>query len=129
MTGPSPTRAEQGPPRETSEERIFFIMDRAERPFVHLPIDAVDTVVYDPEGVYDPEVNDRYPTFIEARDAALSSIELMLDEGDYDGDDHRDELNRMLAVLERGETLEALTAQPDYHWLLSRLTKARSTAA
>ena len=69
-------------------------MDRAAnvKPFVHLPIDAVDTVVYDPEGKYDPECFDHYATFIEARDAALSSVELLLDEGDYDGEDHREEL-------------------------------------
>jgi hypothetical protein len=97
--------------------------------FVHLPIDAVDTVVYDPAGVYDPERHDRYATFVEARDAALSSVELLLDEGDYDGEDHREELERMLILLESAETFEALDAQSDYHWFLGRLAAARPHAA
>jgi hypothetical protein len=104
-------------------------MERASKPFVHLPIDAVDTVIYDPEGHYDPEVHDRYATFTEARDAALSSVEVYLDEGDYDGDDHRDELQRMLRVLEAVDTYEELNLQPDYHWFLARLNAARTHAA
>ena len=104
-------------------------MDRAAKPFVHLPIDAVDTVVHDPEGRYDPEVHDRYATFTQARDAALSSVEVILDEGDYDGDDHRDELERMLKLLEAAETFDDLCQQPDYHWFLARLDAARTTAA
>jgi hypothetical protein len=105
-------------------------MDRAAKPFVHLPIDAVDTVVYDPEGAYDPERYDHYSTFVEARDAALSSVELLLDEGDYDGDDHREELERMLAVLETVETFDELNAKPDYHWFIRRIAApARPHAA
>jgi hypothetical protein len=104
-------------------------MDRAAKPFVHLPIDAVDTVVYDPEGVYDPDRHDRYATFTEARDAALSSVELLLDLGDYDGDDHRDELERMLRLLEPAATFDDLSAQPGYHWFLSRLGSPQTQAA
>ena len=99
------------------------------RSFVHLPIDAVDAVVYDPEGRYDPEHHDRYATYTEARDAALSSIELFLDAADYDGDDHREELERMLALLERAETFEDLDRQPDYHGFLARLSPAQPAAA
>ena len=65
-------------------------MDRLAKPFVHLTIDAVDAVILDNDGSYDPELYDHYSTYTEARDAALSSVELMLDERDYDGEDHRD---------------------------------------
>jgi hypothetical protein len=104
-------------------------MDHLSKPFVHLTIDAVDTVVFDPDGRYDPELYDHYATFVEARDAALSSVELILDEGDYDGDDHREELERMLALLEPAETFEDLSSQPGYHWFVDRLGPARTTAA
>lgn len=104
-------------------------MDRAAKLYVHMPIDAVDTVVYDPEGAYDPEQFDRYPTYVAARDAALSSVELLLDEGDYDGDDHREELVRMLSLLETADTFDDLNAKPDYHWFLGRITAVRPHAA
>lgn len=104
-------------------------MDSLTRPFVHLAIDAVDTVIFDPEGRYDPELYDHYPTFVSARDAALSSVELTLDAGDYDGDDHRDELQRMLGLLESAETFEALSCQPGYRWFMDRLEPARTSAA
>ena len=67
-------------------------MNQSSKPYVHLPIDAVDTVVVDLEGRFETDQYDRYSSFAEACDAARSSIEIMLDEGDYDGDDHRDEL-------------------------------------
>src|SRR4051794_440605 len=104
-------------------------MDRLTKPFVHLTIDAVDAVVFDPEGRFDPEQYDHYPTFIEARDAALSSVELILDEGDYDGDDPREELQRMLGLLESADTFDSLAGQPAYHWFLDRLDPARPSAA
>jgi hypothetical protein len=104
-------------------------MDRADKPYVHLPIDAVDAVVFDPDGVYDPEVYDRYATFAEARDAALSSVELTLDEGDYDGEDHRDELERMRVLLDGAETFEALLAKAGYCWFLDRVNGGRVQAA
>lgn len=104
-------------------------MDRLTKPFVHLPIDAVDAVVYDPEGRYDPELHDRYATFTQARDAALSSVELTLDEGDYDGEDHRDELQRMLVLLESSGSFEDLENQPGYRWFLNHLEPARPSAA
>ena len=46
-------------------------MECLSKPFVHLTIDAVDTVILDPEGRFDPELYDHYATFTEARDAAL----------------------------------------------------------
>lgn len=104
-------------------------MDCTTKPFVHLTIDAVDTVIVDADNVYDPERYDHYSTFTEARDAALSSVELILDEGDYDGDDHRAELERMRVLLESSETFEALNHQNDYHWFLSRMEPARPHAA
>ena len=99
------------------------------KPFVHLPIDAVDSVVFDPEGRFDAELHDRYTSYAEARDAALSSIEIMLDEGDYDGDDHRDELEQMRGFLESSSSFEELELHPEYQRILARLEPVRSFAA
>ena len=96
-------------------------MDNSIRPFVHISIDAVDAVVYDTDGRYDAEVHDHYATFTEARDAALSCVELLLGEGDYDGDDHREELERMQGLLESAESFDELAAQPGYRWFLQRI--------
>ncbi len=104
-------------------------MDSLSRPYVHIPIDAVDTVAFDPEGLFDGERYDRYATFTEARDAALSSIEIMLDEEDYDGEDHREELERMLGLLESASTFDDLGTQPAHRRLLDRLESARPAAA
>jgi len=110
------------------EKRDLF-MDCFTKPFVHLTLDAVDSVVCDPEAMYDAERYDRYATFTEARDAALSSIEIMLDEEDYDGEDHREELERMLGVLESSSTYEEMERHPDYRLVLKRLAPAQSVAA
>src|SRR5947209_16352356 len=99
------------------------------KPFVQLSIDAVDAVVFDPEGDYDPESYDRYETFVMARDAALTSIEVMLDEGDYDDEGHRDELEQMRVMLEMSESYEELEQLADYRRFLRKLSKARSVAA
>jgi hypothetical protein len=104
-------------------------MDSLSKPYVHLPIDAVDTVVFDAEGLFDGERYDRYATFAEARDAALSSIEIMLDEADYDGDDHREELEQMLSHLESASSFEELESQASYRRLLDRLAPAHTVAA
>jgi len=104
-------------------------MDRANKPFVHITIDAVDTVVHDPDNHYDPERFDHYATFTQARDAALSSVEVILNEADYDGDDHRAELERMLTILESSETFEELIRQADYQWFVSHMEPARPHAA
>jgi hypothetical protein len=104
-------------------------MDLFAKLFVHLPIDAVDTVVLDPEGRFDAERYDRYDSFTQARDAALSSIEIMLDEEDYDGEDHRVELEQMLALLESSSSFEELEHQAGYRRLLDRLDPARPVAA
>ena len=45
-------------------------MDHLQKPFVHLSVDAVDTVIFDPEGYFEAELYDRYASFNEARDAA-----------------------------------------------------------
>ena len=104
-------------------------MDSLSKPYVHLTIDAVDFVVFDAEGDFDADRYDRYATFAEARDAALSSIEIMLDEEDYDGDDHREELEQMLGYLESSDSYEDLESQASYRRLLDRLAPARSAAA
>ncbi len=104
-------------------------MDSLSKPYVHLPIDAVDSVVFDVEGHFDGERYDRYATFAEARDAALSSIEIMLDEEDYDGEDHREELEQMLGSLESSSTIEELVSHAAYRRLLARLDPAFSAAA
>jgi hypothetical protein len=104
-------------------------MDSLSKPYVHLAIDAVDTVAFDPEGHFDAELFDHYATYTEARDAALSSIEIMLDEEDYDGDDHREELERMLGLLETSSDYDELKRQATHRRLLDRLELARSAAA
>jgi len=104
-------------------------MDSLSKPYVHLTIDAVDLVVFDAEGHFDGERYDRYATFVEARDAALSSIEIMLDEGDYDGEDHREELEQMLGHLEVSSTCDELESQASYRRLLDRLAPAQTVAA
>ena len=104
-------------------------MEHFTKPFVHLPIDAVDSVVFDPEGQFEAEHFDRYASFIEARDAALSSIEIMLDEADYDGDDHREELERMLGLLDSSSSYDELESHPEYKRILERLEPVKSFAA
>lgn len=104
-------------------------MDSLSKPYVHLTIDAVDVVAFDAEGHLDGDRYDRYATFAEARDAALSSIEIMLDEEDYDGDDHREELEQMLGYLEASESFDDLESQASYRRFLARLAPARTAAA
>jgi hypothetical protein len=104
-------------------------MERLTKPFVHLPVDAVDSVVFDPEGRFDAELYDRYASFIEARDAALSSVEIMLDEGDYDGDDHRAELEQMLGMLEASSTYEDLIGHPAYRKVSKQIEPLVASAA
>ena len=103
--------------------------DTAAKPYLHLSIDAVDTVVFDPEGYHDNDRSDRFDSFTEARDAALSCVELMLDEEDYDGEDHRLELVEMLGILEKASTYSDLESCPGYHGFLSRLEPAQQGAA
>ncbi len=100
-----------------------------EKPFAQLAINQVDTVIHDPEGRFDPEIHDRYESFESARDAALTSIEVMLDEADYDGDDHKEELERMQGLLESSATIADLQRQSGYQWFLKRLKSARTVAA
>jgi len=104
-------------------------MEQLTKPFVHLPVDAVDSVVYDPEGRFDAESYDRYASFTEARDAALSSIEIMLDEGDYDGDDHRSELELMLKLLEAASSYEDLRDNPAQQRVIERIEPQVAFAA
>jgi hypothetical protein len=104
-------------------------MNSALKPYVHLAINAVDTVIYDPDGRYDSDRSDRFATFGEARDAALSCIEVMLHEGDYDDQEHRDELDLMLGVLETASSFEEVEGCPEYLWFLKRLEPAEVGAA
>ena len=104
-------------------------MDYRAKPYVHLSINAVDTVIHDPEGRYDSDRSDRFASFGEARDAALSCVELMLHEGDYDDEEHREELERMLGPLETSETFEQLEGHSAYRRLVARLDLERSAAA
>jgi hypothetical protein len=99
------------------------------KPFVQLAIEQVDTVIYDPEGRFDPELHDRYETFEAARDAALTSIEVMLDERDYDGDDHREELERMHDLLEPSGSIADLHRKAGYQWFLKQLAQGQTVAA
>jgi hypothetical protein len=102
--------------------------DPAEKPYVHLAINAVDTVVYDPEGLFDSDRSDRFATFTEARDAALSCIEVMLHEGDYDDEEHRDELELMLGMLETATTFEEIEDSPAYQNFYRQLEPAGAAA-
>jgi len=104
-------------------------MELFTKPYVHLPVDAVDTVVFDPEGLLDADHYDHYATYSEARDAALSSIEVMLDEEDYDGEDHREELERMLGLHESSATYEELARQSHHRRILERRDSAQPAAA
>jgi hypothetical protein len=104
-------------------------MEHFTKPFVHLPIDAVDSVIFDPEGRFGAEHYDRYASFVEARDAALSSIEIMLDEADYDGEDHREELEKMLSLLNSSSSYDELERHSEYQRILERLDPVRSFAA
>jgi hypothetical protein len=99
------------------------------KPYVHLTIHAVDAVAFDLEGRYDADRHDRYATFDQARDAALSSIELMLDAGDHDGEDHKEELEKMLGLLESARTFDDLEGQSEYRSLLERLVSGRPALA
>lgn len=99
------------------------------KPFVQLAIEQVDTVIHDPEGRYDAESFDRYETFEAARDAALTSIEVMFDEADYDGEDHLDELTTMHRLLESASTFDDLEAEESYAWFLSRLAPVLTAAS
>jgi len=109
-------------------EQVSF-MDHVKKPFVHLPINAVDSVIFDPEGRWPAEQYDRYASFTEARDAALSSIEIMLDERDYDGDDHRVELERMLGLLDGSSSYEELGRHAEYQGVLEKVSRVHSFAA
>ena len=104
-------------------------MDHLQKPFVHLPIDAVDSVIFDPEERFEAEHHDRYASFDEARNAALSSIEIMLDEEDYDGEDHREELERMLDLLASASSYDELLRQPGYQYIIGQLDGVRAFAA
>jgi hypothetical protein len=104
-------------------------MELFTKPYVHLSVDAVDTVVFDPEGRLDSELYDHYGSYTEARDAALSSIEVMLDEADYDGEDHREELERMLGLLESSASYADLEGHQQHRWLLERRDSAQNAAA
>ena len=104
-------------------------MDHLRKPFVHLPVDAVDSVVFDPGGQFEGELYDRYASFTEARDAALSSIEIMLDEADYDGDDHRHELEQMLDFLSSSSSYEELIKHPEYRRVIQSVESTLAYAA
>lgn len=104
-------------------------MNPIAKPYIHVTIDAVDTVALDLEGRFDADRYDRYSTFDEARDAALTSIEVMLDEQDYDGEDHRQELEAMLPLLEAARSFDELEGHAEYRQLLERLNTSSSLAA
>jgi hypothetical protein len=104
-------------------------MNDAAKPYVHLAINAVDTVILDPECRIEDERSDRFADFEEARIAALSCVELMLDEEDYDDEEHRAELVLMLGLLETASSIEDLTRRPEYRALVKPLEPALRGAA
>jgi hypothetical protein len=115
--------------RNRSSEEHVESMNAVAKPYLHLSINAVDTVVFDPEGCLDNDRSDRFDTFEEARDAALSCVELMLDEEDYDDDDHRQELELMLGILENASSFRDLEGCPRYLTFLSCLKPVQRGAA
>jgi hypothetical protein len=110
-------------------KELKSFMNHFSKPYVHLPVDAVDTVVLDLDDRFEADRYDRYLSFAEARDAAQSSIEIMLDEGDFDGEDHRQELVSMLVLLEKCSSVEELTLCPEYQRILEKLDLGTSLAA
>lgn len=104
-------------------------MDQSAKPFVHISINAVHAVVLDLTGRYDADRHDRYPTFTEARDAALCCNEAMLDETDYDDESHKQELEWIIRLLEPAGSLADLETHPDYLGFVSRLEPAQFAAA
>jgi hypothetical protein len=104
-------------------------MTPARKPYVHLAVDSVDLVVFDPHEQYDADRYDRYATFTQAREAALTCIETMLDEGDYDDEAHCNEIEAMQRLLEAAAVFEDLEALPGYRWFLGRLESVKSAAA
>ena len=104
-------------------------MNAVAKPYLHLSINAVDTVVFDPQGRHDNDRSDRFDTFDEARNAALSCVELMLDEQDYDDDEHRQELEQMLGILENASSFTDLERCPRYLAFLSPLETIQRGAA
>jgi hypothetical protein len=104
-------------------------MNDAAKPYVHLAINAVDTVIYDPEGRIHDERSDRFAEFAEARDAALSCVELLLHEEDYDDEEHRAELEVMLHLLESASSIDELQRRPEYRAFVKPLDRPRRGAA
>ena len=105
-------------------------MEHLQKPFVHLPIDAVDSVVFDPEGRFDARscTTDTLRSS-KTRDAALSSIEIMLDEADYDGDDHQHELEQMRVLLDASSSFDNLISHSAYQQFVERFEPLRACAA
>jgi hypothetical protein len=103
-------------------------MNAVSKPYLHLSINAVDTVVFDPDGLYDSDRSDRYESYSEARDASLSCVEVMLDEEEYDDDQHKDELELMRGLLETSSSFDELRSCPEYLGFLKRLVAAPQAA-
>jgi hypothetical protein len=103
-------------------------MNAVSKPYLHLAINAVDTVVLDPDGLHDSDRSDRYESFDEARIAALCCVEVILDEEEYDDDQHRDELEVMRGLLETASSFDELRSRPEYVGFLKRLAPAQQAA-
>jgi hypothetical protein len=99
-------------------KRRIESVEQANRPYVRVVIDDIDTVIYDTEGVYDADLYDRYSTFEEARNATLCCIEDLLDEGDYEGPALKAGLESMLSLLEAAQSFEDLNIQAEYRRLV-----------
>jgi hypothetical protein len=117
------------PDNSSGKKKGIEFVERAPKPYVQVVIDDLDIVVHDPEGHYDADHYDRYATFEQARDAALCCNEDVLDEGDYEGEDHKDRLEAMLRLLEAARSFQDLDSQPDYRRLLERIVPAWPAAA
>ena len=58
----------------------------------------------------------------------VSSIEIMLDEADYDGDDHQRELEAMLELLGSSSSYEELMRHPEYRGVIQSVEALRACA-
>lgn len=99
------------------------------KPFVQTSIDEVNTVLYDPDGHLDAEHFDRFASFETARDEALCCLEAMIDEADYDDEDHRREIVWMQGLLQSADSVDDLERDADYRRFVARLAPIPVAAA
>lgn len=99
------------------------------KPYVQTAIDQVNTVIYDPDNHFDADQYDRFASFETARDEAIYCLESLIDERDYDDDDHRREVVWMQQLLQSAETIADLERDAEYRRFVGRLATHTERAA